>query len=77
MTSPLHKNGDVLTEMTEVINRTAARGGVVLIPAFAVGRAQSLMYCTHLLKSPHAIANRLHEQSDGGKRHERLCTTPG
>lgn len=39
-----HKNADVLAELAEVINRTAARGGVGLIPAFAVGRAQSLMY---------------------------------
>ncbi len=52
-----HKNADVLAELAEVINRTAAQGGVVLIPAFAVGRAQSLMYCIHLLKSRHVIAD--------------------
>ena len=53
----MHRNADVLAELAGVINRTAARGGVVLIPAFAVGRAQSLMYCIHLLKSQKAIAN--------------------
>lgn len=30
--------------LAEVINRTASRGGSVIIPAFAVGRAQSLLF---------------------------------
>jgi metallo-beta-lactamase family protein len=30
-----------------VISRTVARGGKVIIPAFAVGRTQSLVYCLH------------------------------
>jgi len=34
----------------KVIRETAARGGVTIIPSFAVGRAQSLMYYIHLLK---------------------------
>jgi metallo-beta-lactamase family protein len=45
-----HEASDPLAKLGEVINRTAARGGVVLIPAFAVGRAQNLMYAIHLLK---------------------------
>ncbi|RTL41077.1 MAG: MBL fold metallo-hydrolase [Burkholderiales bacterium] len=45
-----HEPGDPLQRLGEVINRTAARGGVVVIPAFAVGRAQSLLYAIHLLK---------------------------
>jgi metallo-beta-lactamase family protein len=53
----LHKSTDVLAALADVINRTAARGGVVLIPAFAVGRAQSLLYCIHLLKAQGAIHN--------------------
>lgn len=53
----LHKNTDVLRELADVINRTAARGGVVVIPAFAVGRAQSLLYCIHLLKAQGVIQN--------------------
>jgi metallo-beta-lactamase family protein len=44
-----------MQQLADVINRTAARGGVVVIPAFAVGRAQTLMYCIHLLKARHAI----------------------
>ena len=46
----LHDATDPLHVLGEVINRTAARGGVVVIPAFAVGRAQNLMYSMHLLK---------------------------
>ena len=40
----LHKKTDVVSELAEVINRTCERKGVVVIPAFAVGRVQSLMY---------------------------------
>ena len=51
----LHKKTDVLLELAAVINRTAARGGAVIIPAFAVGRAQSLLYHIHLLKTQGVI----------------------
>jgi metallo-beta-lactamase family protein len=50
-----HPSSDPLFQLGEVIRRTAARGGVVVIPAFAVGRAQSLLYCISLLKAQHAI----------------------
>ncbi len=53
----LHEASDPLIKLGEVINRTAARGGVVVIPAFAVGRAQNLMYCIHLLKERGVIHN--------------------
>jgi metallo-beta-lactamase family protein len=46
-----HLACDPLAILGEVIQRTAARGGVVVIPAFAVGRAQALMYTIHLLKA--------------------------
>jgi len=51
----LHETSDVLAQLAAVIKRTAARGGAVIIPAFAVGRAQSLMYAVHLLKQRDAI----------------------
>ena len=51
----LHERTDVMPQLAEVINRTAARGGVVVIPAFAVGRAQTLMYCIHKLKAGRTI----------------------
>jgi metallo-beta-lactamase family protein len=34
-------------ELQEVVCRTVARGGKVIIPAFAVGRTQELVYCLH------------------------------
>ena len=40
----LHEPEDVETTLGQVIKRTAARGGVVVMPAFAVGRAQALLY---------------------------------
>ena len=55
----LHQQTDVLLELAHIINRTAARGGVVVIPAFAVGRAQSLLYCIHLLKAQGVIHDSL------------------
>ncbi len=45
-----HVDGDVRQALADIINRTAARGGVVVIPAFAVGRAQALLYAIHVLK---------------------------
>lgn len=37
--------------IADIINRTAARGGTVPVPAFAVGRAQLLLYYLERLKS--------------------------
>ena len=51
----LHARDDVLQQLADVINRTAARKGVVLIPAFAVGRAQALMHLIQRLKERGAI----------------------
>lgn len=50
-----HREGDVLAELAAVVNRTAARGGVVVIPAFAVGRAQTLLLCIDHLKQARRI----------------------
>lgn len=40
----LHPDIDPEVELAPVLKRTFARGGTVLIPSFAVGRAQGLMY---------------------------------
>lgn len=45
----LHPEDDPAGVLADVIGRTAARGGIVLIPAFAVGRAQSMLYLIHSL----------------------------
>lgn len=50
-----HSPVDPLIKLADVINQTAAQGGVVVIPAFAVGRAQSILYGIHQLKARHAI----------------------
>ena len=41
--------------LADVINRTTARHGITLIPSFAVGRAQLLMYYLYRLKRSGAI----------------------
>lgn len=51
----LHESADSEAALGEAISRTAARGGVVVIPAFAVGRAQLLLYLVHRLKARGAI----------------------
>ncbi len=46
-----HDPVDPEDRLAVVIERTAGRGGVVLIPTFAVGRAQALLYHLYRLKS--------------------------
>ncbi len=46
----LHDTTDPADLLEDIINRTVQRGGSVVIPAFAVGRAQSLLYYIHQLK---------------------------
>jgi metallo-beta-lactamase family protein len=43
--------------LEEIVGRTAARGGTVVIPSFAVGRAQSLLFHFHRLKAEGRLAN--------------------
>lgn len=53
----LHDKTDPLIQIEKIITKTVARGGTIIIPAFAVGRAQSLMYYIHELKSTGRIPN--------------------
>ena len=46
-----HAPEDPRDKLADVINRTVKRGGVVLIPSFAVGRAQTLLYYIERLKA--------------------------
>ena len=39
-----HSTGSVPDALADVINRVAKRGGAIVVPAFAVGRTQTLMY---------------------------------
>lgn len=46
----LHIKDDPQAVLVDVLKRTFARGGLVVIPSFAVGRAQTLMYLIHRAK---------------------------
>lgn len=51
----LHPPADVRDELAKIVQTTMARGGVLLIPAFAVGRAQLLLLHLHELRKSGAI----------------------
>lgn len=55
----LHPTSDPQAELAPVLSRVAARGGVVVIPAFAVGRAQALVHLISQLKASGAIPSAL------------------
>lgn len=52
----LHQNDDPKVKLAAIINKTVKRKGVLVIPVFAVGRAQELLYYIHLLKTSGEIA---------------------
>ena len=52
----IHPDVDPVEQLGAVIDRTVKRGGTVLIPAFAVGRTQSLLYHLWTLKQRGEIA---------------------
>lgn len=45
-----HAEGDLSAALAEVVTRSVARGGVMLVAAFAIGRAQQLIYLLQLLR---------------------------
>jgi metallo-beta-lactamase family protein len=51
----LHDPGDPKDALAQVINETARRGGTVLIPAFAIGRTQELIYVVRELEDERRI----------------------
>jgi metallo-beta-lactamase family protein len=46
-----HRWPDAMARLSKLINRTAARGGVLLLPAHAAGAAQRLLHAIRVLKS--------------------------
>ncbi len=50
-----HDSADPEEALAAAINRAAARGGTVIIPSFAVGRAQTLMFHLRRLKDAQRI----------------------
>ena len=54
----LHKQTDhVINKLADVVNRTARRGGRIIVPAFAVGRTQQLVLLLHQLANEKRIPN--------------------
>ena len=52
-----HDRRDPEDALAEIVTRTVRRGGTVVIPAFAVGRAQSLLFHLERLKSSGRVSN--------------------
>jgi metallo-beta-lactamase family protein len=51
-----HKKIEHVEEkLADVVNRTAGRGGKIIVPSFAVGRAQQLVLLLHQLMDAHKI----------------------
>ena len=53
----LHSTQNAKDAFAKVVRDTVARGGTVIIPAFAVGRAQTVLYLLYQLKEDHEIPN--------------------
>ena len=54
----LHKQVEhVVNKLADVVNRTARRGGRIIVPAFAVGRTQQLVLLLHQLFNEKRIPN--------------------
>ena len=51
----LHDDIDAEGRIADIVNRVAGRGGTILIPSFAVGRAQSILYHVQRLKAAKRI----------------------
>jgi len=50
-----HDKGDPYEQLAKIVNETAHNGGTLLIPSFAVGRAQTLQYMLALLMAEERI----------------------
>jgi metallo-beta-lactamase family protein len=46
----LHEHTDPLIKLEQSLNKALKRGGIVIVPVFAVGRAQEMIYYLHQLK---------------------------
>ena len=55
----LHPPEDLVAELGPALQRLAARGGVAVVPVFAVGRAQALLHAIARLKSKGVIPRSL------------------
>ncbi len=46
---------DIQQQLSDIVNKVVARGGRIVIPAFAVGRTQEIVYDLHQLSVAHRI----------------------
>jgi metallo-beta-lactamase family protein len=53
--SRTHPAEETAHDLAEVVNETAKRGGMLIIPAFTIGRTQTLLYVLRELKEKQAI----------------------
>lgn len=51
----VHGSESIEQQLIKIVNETFAKGGTTLIPAFAVGRAQALLYALVKLKQTKKI----------------------
>lgn len=82
----LHPHDDAAARLAEWIRDTVQRGGSVLLPAFAVGRAQALLLVIQRLKAQGEIPQHLPvfldspmaiEATELYRSHRRLLRVPG
>jgi metallo-beta-lactamase family protein len=80
-----HPDGDPLEGLADVVERTVQRGGSVLMPAFAVGRAQALLLLLQRLRRAGRIDARIPIFLDSPmaieatalyRRHAKLLAVP-
>lgn len=53
----LHEKIDPVESLSEIVNDTVKKGGRLIIPAFAVGRSQDILYCLYQLRQKKLIPN--------------------
>lgn len=51
----LHKRIDVKKKLAEIMTRTASQGGTLVVPAFAIGRTQEMLFILRLLEEENAV----------------------
>ena len=50
-----HEEGDPIKAIGDVVNNTIKKGGILIIPSFAVGRTQTILYCLYELRKKNLI----------------------
>lgn len=50
-----HEDSDTIKIIGDIVKATVTKGGVLVIPCFAVGRTETILYCLYQLKQKNAI----------------------